>query len=83
MIKRDGFCCQSEFVSLLHGKLYRCPFSANGVNLKAIPRNDSDEVNLKNDNLSINELREQIKKLCYDKKYLTAAHIVMEKIFQR
>ena len=65
-------CCQSELISLLHGKLYRCPFSANGVNLKAIPQNDSDEVNLINDNLSVNELREQIKKLCYDKKYLTA-----------
>jgi len=65
-------CCQSEYISLLHGKLYRCPFSANGVNLKAIPQKDSDEVDLINDNLSINELREQIKKLCYDKKYLTA-----------
>jgi len=65
-------CCQSELISLLHGKLYRCPFSANGVNLKAIPQNDNDEVNLINDNLSINELREQIKKLCFDKKYLTA-----------
>ena len=42
------------------------------VNLKAIPQNSSDEVNLVNDNLSIDELREQIKKLCYDKKYLTA-----------
>jgi hypothetical protein len=57
---------------LLHGKLYRCPFSANGVNLKAIPQNDSDVVNLINDALSISELREQIKKLCYEKNYLTA-----------
>jgi organic radical activating enzyme len=65
-------CCQSELISLLHGKLYRCPFSANGINLKAIPQNDSDEVNLINDNFSINELREQIKKLCFNKKYLTA-----------
>ena len=65
-------CCQRELISLLHGKLYRCPFSANGVNLKAIPQNNSDEVNLINDNFSINELREQIKKLCFNKKYLTA-----------
>ena len=65
-------CMQNDLISLLHGKLYRCPFSANGVNLKAIPQNDSDEVNLLNENLSINDLREQIKKLCYDKKYLTA-----------
>ena len=65
-------CCQSKLISLLHGKLYRCPFSANGANLKAIPQNGNDEVNLINDNFSINELREQIKKLCFSKKYLTA-----------
>jgi len=65
-------CCNSDLISLLHGKLYGCPFSANAVNLKAIPQNDSDEVNLINDALSIAELREQIKKLCYEKKYLTA-----------
>ena len=70
--KQFNNCCQRDLISLLHGKLYRCPYSANGVNLKAIPQNDSDEVNLINDNLSVNDLREQIKKLCYDKKYLTA-----------
>jgi molybdenum cofactor biosynthesis enzyme MoaA len=70
--KQFNNCCQRDLISLLYGKLYRCPYSANGVNLKAIPQNDSDEVNLINDNLSVNDLREQIKKLCYDKKYLTA-----------
>lgn len=70
--KQFNNCQQRDLVSLLHGKLYRCPFSANGVNLKAIPQNDSDEVNLIDDNLSISELREQIRKLYYDKKYLTA-----------
>ena len=65
-------CCNSDLVSLLHGKLYRCPFSANGVNLKAIPQNPKDEVDLNDESLSIKELRDQIKDLCYDKKYLTA-----------
>lgn len=65
-------CCNSDLISLLHGKLYRCPFSANGVNLKAIPQNDSDEVDLTNEVLSLSEIKEQIKKLCYDKKYLVA-----------
>ncbi len=65
-------CCNSDLISLLHGKLYRCPFSANGVNLKAIPQNKSDEVDLTDDKLSYEQIREQIKKLCYDKKYLTA-----------
>jgi hypothetical protein len=65
-------CCNSDLVSLLHGKLYRCPFSANGVNLKAIPKNPEDEVDLNDESLSIKQLRDQIKDLCYDKKYLTA-----------
>jgi organic radical activating enzyme len=65
-------CCVSDLLSLLHGKLYRCPFAANAVNLEAIPKNSTDEVNLLDDNLNINELREQIKRLCYDKKYITA-----------
>ena len=65
-------CCVSDLIALLHGKLYRCPFCANATNLNAIPKNASDEVNLLDENLSVDELREQIKILCYDKKYLTA-----------
>ena len=65
-------CCVSDLISLLHGKLYRCPFSANAANLNAIPKNASDEVNLLDESLSVEELREQIKILCYDKKYITA-----------
>ena len=67
-------CCNNDLISLLHGKLYRCPFSANGVNLKAIPKEDSDEVNLIDDSIDITELREKIKKLCFDKKKLTACY---------
>ena len=65
-------CCQQDLISLLHGKLYRCPFSANAANLKAIPQNKKDEVNLLDENLSILELREQVMNLVYEKEYLTA-----------
>jgi hypothetical protein len=65
-------CCQQDLISMLHGKLYRCPFSANAVNLKAVPANKKDEVNLLDENLSIPELREQVKNLVYEKEYLTA-----------
>jgi hypothetical protein len=64
-------CCNSDLVSLLHGKLYRCPFSANGVNLKAFEANKDDEINL-NDNISKKELRDRIIYLAFGKKYLTA-----------
>ena len=30
-------CCNRDTLSVLHGKLYRCPFSANAHNLKAVP----------------------------------------------
>ena len=56
-------CCNRDLISLLHGKLYRCPFSANGANLKAIPLNPDDEVNLIDDNIPISKLREKIKKI--------------------
>jgi sulfatase maturation enzyme AslB (radical SAM superfamily) len=64
-------CCNSDLISLLHGKLYRCPFSANGVNLKAFEANKDDEIDL-NDNISKKELRDRIMHLAFGKKYLTA-----------
>ncbi len=65
-------CCNSDLLSLLHGKLYRCPFSANGVNINAIPDDKKDVVDLTDEAISIKELKEKIKYLTFDKKYLTA-----------
>ena len=65
-------CCNSDLISLLHGKLYRCPFSANATNLKAIPVDETDIVDLTNDEINNNELKEKIRNLVYGKKYLTA-----------
>ena len=65
-------CCNSDLVSLLHGKLYRCPFSANGVNLKAFEANKDDEINLIDNSISKEELRDKIMHLSFGKKYLTA-----------
>ena len=65
-------CCVSDLTSLLHGKIYRCPFNANASNLEAIPQVASDEVNLLDKSLSIAELREQIKTLLYEKKSISA-----------
>ena len=65
-------CCNRDTLSVLHGKLYRCPFSANAHNLKAIPNNKSDVVNLSDETIPLSILREQINKLAYHKDYLTA-----------
>jgi len=65
-------CCNSDLLSLLHGKLYRCPFSANGTVLKAIPHDKNEIVDLYDETIPLDELKVKIKELTYDKKYLTA-----------
>tara|TARA_B110001452_G_C15092575_1_gene381175 strand:+ start:36 stop:755 length:720 start_codon:yes stop_codon:yes gene_type:complete len=75
-------CCQADLITLLHGKLYRCPFSANGANLNAFPFNAKDEVNLLDEKLSIQELRKQIKNLCFEKEYLTACSYCKGRTFE-
>ena len=65
-------CCNRDTLSVLHGILYRCPFQANAHNLKAIPENKSDYVNLADDKVPLNTLKKEIKKLAYHKDYLTA-----------
>ena len=39
-------CCAKQLYTLLNGKLYTCPFIANARNLKAIPDNKADYVDL-------------------------------------
>lgn len=39
-------CCVKYLYTLLHGKLYRCPFIANAANLNAIPDNPANYVDL-------------------------------------
>jgi organic radical activating enzyme len=53
-------CCVKYVYTLLDGKLYRCPFIANANNLKAIPDNPSNYVDLfsKRD-----DVEQQLKKL--------------------
>jgi hypothetical protein len=67
-------CCNNELISILHGKLYRCPFSANATNLKAIPEEESDIVNLNKSNNKNSEIRNEIYNLCYNKKSLSACN---------
>ena len=67
-------CCNSDILSLLHGKLYRCPFSANATNLKAIPNEETDIVDLFDENIPLDKLKIKIKELTYDKKSLMACN---------
>jgi organic radical activating enzyme len=55
-------CAVSDVVTLLNGKLYLCPFSANAMNLGAVPTAPDDVVDLTFDE-SPNVLRERIERL--------------------
>ena len=46
-------CCAKQGITLLHSKLYVCPFEANAINLGAIPKVLSTELSL--DKLSNND----------------------------
>ncbi len=65
-------CCNSDLVSILHGKLYRCPYSANGTNLKAFPAEKSDFVDLLNENIDNEKLKKEVYNLIYKKDFLLA-----------
>ena len=56
----------------MNGKLYRCPFSANATNLKSIPIDESDYVDLSDDNKNLETIKNEIRNLYKNKKYLTA-----------
>jgi organic radical activating enzyme len=64
-------CCVNDVLTLLNGRLYRCPFSANGTNLQAIPDNEADMVDLTGD-LSGERLRAGIRRLYAKSTHLTA-----------
>ena len=52
-------CCATELYTLLSGRLYTCPFIANASNIKAIPENKADYVDLFNEK----HLKDKIRKL--------------------
>ena len=62
-------CCTKDVLTLLHGYLYRCPFSANLMNLSENFLDESDRVFV---NDFPNEIREKIRSLYRDKKFLSA-----------
>lgn len=53
-------CCVKYVYTLLNGRLYRCPFIANAANLKAIPDNPANYVDLFSKEVSV---KKQIERL--------------------
>jgi organic radical activating enzyme len=66
-------CCNSDLLTLLHGNLFRCPFSANGENIHAFPKKKEDSIDLTIPT-PFEELRKKIFNLIYKKDYLLACN---------
>jgi organic radical activating enzyme len=62
-------CCVNDILTLLNGRLYRCPFSANATNLKAVPEDPADMVDI-GGTPDLEELRGSIGRL-----YLRGTHL--------
>jgi len=65
-------CCVNNTMTLLNGKLFRCPFSAHATNLGAIPVFGGEIVDLNEGINNPNALKKNILELYNDKKYLRA-----------
>lgn len=60
-------CYCNDLLTLLNGKVYRCPYSAHGRNLNAIPYNEEDEVDLFSG--SREYLRSKLKFMIFEKNF--------------
>ena len=73
-ILKDMFskCCVSDILTILNGNIYRCPFSANAINLDAIPKKDF--INLLDENKSLSEYKNELKDFYYKKDFIDACN---------
>ena len=65
-----GNCCENQGLTILHGKLYLCPFSAHSTNLKGIPYAKKDIIDLNIEDKK--ELKKQIHNLYFNTEFLEA-----------
>ena len=72
-------CCVNDVFTLLHGKLYHCPFSANVTNLKALFASDKEYVDIKNSKK--NELKAELKNFIFGRPYLEACKLCLGRDF--
>lgn len=64
--KTYSMCECNDLITLLKGKIYRCPYSAHGRNLEAIPYNEEDVVDLYG---STEYVKNKLKFLMFEKKF--------------
>ena len=66
-------CCAQDIFTVLDGVLYKCPVSAHGTKLKAVPFDKfKDGIDLVDEKVSIKDLRNKLINFHYNNKYITA-----------
>lgn len=65
-------CCVNDYFTLLNGKLYRCPFAANAINLNAIPFDEDEVIDISDESKDIETLKKEINYLYNNKEYLSS-----------
>ena len=68
-------CCAKNLATLSEGKLYRCPFHANGARLKAIPDVEEDFIDFLEkplDEIDSEEMRKRLRSFLVEKTYIEA-----------
>ena len=68
-----GNCCVNETLTMLHGKLYLCPYSAHVENLKIIKPKVKEHIELFS--AKANDLKAEIRNLYFGKEFLEACKI--------
>ena len=67
-----GNCCENQGLTLLHGKLYTCPFAANATNLGAIPKKENDTLDIHTQEKNV--LKDNLKNFYFEKEYISACN---------
>lgn len=62
-------CCVNDALTILHGRIYHCPFSANGINLNAYDVTDREFIEIESYDSSFN-LREKFKTWYFGRPFL-------------
>ena len=68
-------CCANDLFTILNGRLYKCPVSANGTNLNAFPyHEDIDGIDLVDEKIDEDNLKLRLRMFYNNNKYVTACN---------
>ena len=67
-----GNCCENQGLTVLHGKMYLCPFAAHATNLDAIEKYPNDIIDTKN--VESGNFKKKIEDLYFNREFIGACN---------